>query len=167
MYVKVNNGQAETYPYTIGRLRRDHPNTSFPKRLSDELLAEYDLYRVDSAPQPTYDDKTERVAQESMPTLIDGKWVIGWTVYPKEQEQIDRETEAQAESIRSQRNDLLAKCDWTVLADSPITEEKRAEWLTYRQALRDISGLEGFPYIDLPNDPDYVEVIDDPASPEI
>jgi hypothetical protein len=167
MFVKVNNGQAETYPHTIGRLRRDHPNTSFPKRLSDELLAEYDLYRVDSEPQPVYDDKTERVAQDSMPTLIDGKWVIGWTVYQKEQEQIDRESEAQAESIRSQRNDLLAKCDWTVLADSPLTEEKRAEWLTYRQALRDISDLEAFPYVDLPNDPDFVEVTDDPASSEI
>jgi hypothetical protein len=167
MFVKVNNGQAETYPYTIGKLRRDHPNTSFPKRLSDELLAEYDLYRVDSAPQPEYDDKTERVTQNDIPTLIDGKWVIGWTIYDKEREQIDRETEAAADAIRARRDDLLAKCDWTVLADSPLTEEKRAEWLTYRQGLRDISSLEGFPYIDLPNDPDYVEVTDDPASPEI
>ena len=167
MYVKVNNGQAETYPYTIGRLRRDHPNTSFPKRLSDELLAEYDLYRVDSEPQPVYDDKIERVAQDSMPVLTDGKWVIGWTVYPKEQEQIDRETEAQAESIRSQRNDLLAKCDWTVLVDSPLTEEKKTEWLTYRQELRDISELENFPYVTLPNDPDYVEVVDVEQSIEI
>jgi hypothetical protein len=167
MYVKVNNGQAETYPYTIGKLRRDHPNTSFPKRLSDELLAEYDLYRVDSEPQPVYDDKIERVAQDSMPVLTDGKWVIGWAVYPKEQEQIDREIEAQAELIRSQRNDLLAKCDWTVLADSPLTEEKRAEWLTYRQELRDISELENFPYVTLPNDPDYVEVVDVEQSIEI
>ena len=135
--------------------------------LLTELVSNGSLYRVDSAPQPEYEDKTERVSQDSMPVLTDGKWVIGWTVYPKEHEQIDRETEAQAKSIRSQRNDLLAKCDWTVLADSPLTEEKRAEWLTYRQALRDISGLEGFPDIDLPNDPDYVEVIDDPASPEI
>ena len=167
MFVKVNNGQAEIYPYTIGRLRQDNPNTSFPKRLSDELLAEYDLYRVDSSPQPEHDDKIERVAQDSMPTLIDGKWVIGWTIYAKEQEQIDRETEAEADAIRARRNDLLAKCDWTVLADSPLTEEKRAEWLSYRQALRDISAVEGFPYIDLPNDPDYVEVTDDPASIEI
>ena len=167
MFVKVNNGQAEIYPYTIGKLRQDNPNTSFPKRLSDELLAEYDLYRVDSSPQPEYDDKTQRVAQDSMPTLIDGKWVIGWTVYPKEQEQIDRETEAEADAIRARRNDLLAKCDWTVLVDSPLTEEKRAEWLTYRQELRDISELENFPYVALPNDPDYVEVIDVEPSIEI
>jgi hypothetical protein len=167
MFVKVNNGQAETYPYTIGRLRKDYPNTSFPKKLSAELLAEYDLYRVDSEPQPTYDDKTERVAQNDMPTLIEDKWVIGWTVYQKEQEQIDRETEAQAELIRTRRNELLFKCDWTVLVDSPLTEEKKTEWLAYRQELRDISELENFPYVTLPNDPDYVEVVDVEPSIEI
>jgi hypothetical protein len=167
MFVKVNNGQAETYPYTIGRLRKDYPNTSFPKKLSAELLAEYDLYRVDSEPQPVYDDKTERVAQDSMPTLIENKWVIGWTVYPKEQEQIDREAESQAELIRTRRNELLSKCDWTVLVDSPLTEEKKTEWLTYRQELRDISELENFPYVTLPNDPDYVEVVDVEPSIEI
>ena len=167
MFVKVNNGQAETYPYTIGRLRKDYPNTSFPKKLSAELLAEYDLYRVDSEPQPVYDDKIERVAQDSMPVLTDGKWVIGWTVYPKEQEQIDQEAESQAELIRTRRNELLSKCDWTVLVDSPLTEEKKTEWLTYRQELRDISELENFPYVTLPNDPDYVEVVDVEPSIEI
>jgi hypothetical protein len=40
------------------------------------------------------------------------------------------------------------------LADSPLTEEKKTEWLTYRQELRDISELENFPYVTLPNDPD-------------
>jgi hypothetical protein len=167
MFVKVNNGQAETYPYTIGRLRKDYPNTSFPKKLSAELLAEYDLYRVDSEPQPVYDDKTERVAQDSMPTLIENKWVIGWTVYPKKQEQIDQEAESQAELIRTRRNELLFKCDWTVLIDSPLTEEKKTEWLAYRQELRDISELENFPYVTLPNDPDYVEVVDVEPSIEI
>ena len=161
MFVKVNNGQAETYPYTIGMLRKDYPNTSFPKQLSNELLAEYYVYRVDLAPQPAYDEKIERVAQNDMPVLIEDKWVMGWTVYPKEQEQIDRETKVQAESIRSQRNELLFKCDWTVLVDSPLTEEKKTEWLGYRQALRDISDLPDFPWVDLPNDPDHVEVVED------
>ena len=30
------------------------------------------------------------------------------------------------------------------------------EWADYRQALRDIPNAEGFPDIQLPNDPDYV-----------
>lgn len=41
------------------------------------------------------------------------------------------------EEMRSHRNRLLAKCDWSVLPDSPLSESKQAEWATYRQALRD------------------------------
>lgn len=39
---------------------------------------------------------------------------------------------------REERNALLAACDWVVLADSPISGDKLAEWKTYRQALRDL-----------------------------
>jgi hypothetical protein len=35
------------------------------------------------------------------------------------------------------RNNLLFKCDWTQGSDSPLTPEKKAEWVIYRQALRD------------------------------
>ena len=40
--------------------------------------------------------------------------------------------------LRTQRNELLTKCDWTQGADSPLTPEKKAEWATYRQQLRDL-----------------------------
>lgn len=41
--------------------------------------------------------------------------------------------------VRSMRNKLLLNCDWTQNADAPITAEKKAEWGTYRQSLRDIT----------------------------
>lgn len=40
-------------------------------------------------------------------------------------------------NYRRQRNFLLSACDWTVLPDTPLPEAKRAEWIAYRQALRD------------------------------
>lgn len=40
--------------------------------------------------------------------------------------------------LRQARNIRLQKSDWTQGADSPLSAEKRAEWATYRQALRDI-----------------------------
>jgi hypothetical protein len=40
--------------------------------------------------------------------------------------------------IRAERNRLLSVTDWTQVSDSPLTEEKRNEWKTYRQALRDM-----------------------------
>ena len=39
--------------------------------------------------------------------------------------------------VRMTRNGLLRDSDWTQLADSPLADEKKAEWVTYRQALRD------------------------------
>jgi hypothetical protein len=41
--------------------------------------------------------------------------------------------------VRADRNARLADCDWTQLADSPLTTEQRAAWATYRQALRDVT----------------------------
>lgn len=39
---------------------------------------------------------------------------------------------------RRVRNDLLVMSDWTQLPDSPLDAAKKAEWATYRQALRDL-----------------------------
>ena len=41
-------------------------------------------------------------------------------------------------AIRGDRDIKLAICDWTQLPDAPLTDEKKAEWATYRQALRDV-----------------------------
>ena len=42
------------------------------------------------------------------------------------------------ESIRNNRMYRLRSCDWTQAIDSPLTDAKKAEWATYRQALRDL-----------------------------
>ena len=40
--------------------------------------------------------------------------------------------------FRSERDFLLKESDWTQFNDSPLSAEKKAEWATYRQALRDL-----------------------------
>ena len=42
------------------------------------------------------------------------------------------------EEIRQERDSLLFQCDWTQLSDTPLTDEKKGEWGTYRQYLRDV-----------------------------
>jgi hypothetical protein len=42
------------------------------------------------------------------------------------------------EVLRGRRNMLLRESDWTQFSDAPITDVKKAEWVTYRQALRDL-----------------------------
>jgi len=39
--------------------------------------------------------------------------------------------------IRHHRNSLLIHSDWSVLEDATLGDHTKAEWLTYRQALRD------------------------------
>jgi hypothetical protein len=48
-------------------------------------------------------------------------------------------------NLRNQRNELLSKCDWTQVVDSPLTVEQKTAWATYRQALRDVTKQSGFP----------------------
>ena len=58
----------------------------------------------------------------------------------EEEAQMDADAEAsdlKFDMIRAHRNAVLSGCDWTQIADSPLTDEKKAEWATYRQALRD------------------------------
>lgn len=40
--------------------------------------------------------------------------------------------------VRQYRDSYLLSCDWTQMADSPLSDSKKAEWTTYRQALRDV-----------------------------
>jgi len=42
------------------------------------------------------------------------------------------------------RNTILSQSDWVVLQDSPVQGEALDAWLSYRQALRDFTGQEGW-----------------------
>ena len=43
-----------------------------------------------------------------------------------------------ARHVRIERTKYLKISDWTQTADSPLSSSKKAEWATYRQALRDM-----------------------------
>lgn len=42
-------------------------------------------------------------------------------------------------SIRSERTRLLSESDWTQYSDSPLTQEQKSQWASYRQQLRDVT----------------------------
>lgn len=48
-----------------------------------------------------------------------------------------------ATEVRQDRNNRLASSDWTQMPD--YSDLNKADWATYRQALRDITSQEGFP----------------------
>jgi len=142
MFVKTTNDQIDQYPYTVGNLRRDNPNTSFPKRVSDEMLADWGVYPVAKADMPNV-DHTQNLT-EGQPALVDGQWQQTWVITDATPEEVSQRAEQQANDIRNTRNQLLSDSDWTQIADAPVNA---TAWATYRQALRDITDHANFPYL--------------------
>jgi hypothetical protein len=82
---------------------------------------------------------------------IDGKWYTKYGVNNMDVDAITAKDEEQAKSVRASRTEKLKDSDWTQVADSPMDQ---AAWATYRQALRDITAQEGFPWgIEWPEQP--------------
>ena len=145
MYVLTINQTVKTFPYSIGDLRRDNPNTSFPRNLSDELLADWDVYPVEHLAAHEYDFATQNCNQIN-PTIQDGKWVITYEVTDASEEEKAERLENASTSVREERNRLLAACDWTQLPDSPLSDTDKAAWATYRSQLRAVPEQSEFPF---------------------
>ena len=70
---------------------------------------------------------------------------IGGTLVVPSDSSIEAENYAKnIEIFRIDRNIFLANSDWTQMIDSPLSDSKKTEWQTYRQALRDMPSQEGF-----------------------
>lgn len=141
MFAKITNGAVDKFPYSVGQLRHDNPNTSFPKQVSDELLAEFGVVAITEKPAPDFDPLTHFAEWGPVPVLEDGAWVVLPNVRELSEGQIAERDAATATGIRSQRDLLLAETDWTALSDVVMSPEMAA----YRQALRDITDQVGFP----------------------
>lgn len=75
-------------------------------------------------------------------------------VAPAIQEHVATQNEI-SDQVRSRRRGLLMDSDWTQLSDTPLTNEQKLAWATYRQELRDITVQIGFPNnIVWPNKPE-------------
>ena len=50
--------------------------------------------------------------------------------------------------LRDMRDDLLQDCDWTQMPDSPLADEAKTSWATYRTALRNLPTHENWPSLE-------------------
>jgi len=140
MYVKVLNNAVDTFPYSIAQLKLDNPNTSFPATMSDETLAEWNVFPVVLAERPTL-NHDQTATMDSTPTLSEGVWGLGWTVVAYTQDELD----IISANVRDERDKKLNLCDWTQMPDSPLSDADKTLWQTYRQALRDVPAQTNFP----------------------
>lgn len=62
------------------------------------------------------------------------------------QDQYEARLFIKSREARNSRDFLIAQTDWTQMKDVVLSAEKEQEWKEYRQALRDITSQEGFPF---------------------
>ena len=87
MYIKLNNGQVDSYPYSEEQLKIDNPQVSFPKIIPDQILAEYNVYRVIRENQPAVSYKQN--LSEGIPVNENGIWKQVWVITDKSLDEIN------------------------------------------------------------------------------
>jgi hypothetical protein len=153
-YIKITNGQQE--PYSIGKLHKENPNTSFPKLIPSSTLAAYGVYKIAVADLPSFDVATQVCSRNGVATDVDGQWTYEWTVRSKTSEEVAAYEGELASNARAKRNLLLDNTDWTQMPDSPLTDEAKASWASYRSSLRSLPEHSNWPNLedaDWPSEP--------------
>lgn len=133
-YIRLIDQTNHIYPYDIKNLKIDFPNVSFSPN-SD--LSDWGIFIVNYTPQPS--DITKNYTEEVHYDNVNEIWYNSWIGVDKTPEEINELKKVKWGEIRSLRNSLLSDCDWTQLSDSPLTPEKKQEWISYRQLLRDVT----------------------------
>ncbi len=134
MFIKLTNGVST--PYTIAQLRRDNPQTSFPKDVPNEILASYDVYPVKRVPAPPYNELTQFIRVVD-PVQIDGVWTQQW-------EKLDLPVAQQIENLKAARATAYAEEADPLFFKAQRGEAELAEWEAKVQEIRD-----RFPYPDV------------------
>ena len=151
---------------TQGEIRRSMPNTSLPRVWTAEVCDDLNIDPVLAAPAPEPTGDLKAVVRNGVTQDANGNWVEAWverdmfadyirtdvaedgtetevtvTKAEQEAEYTARKAEEKATAIRTERDNLLASCDWRAVSDLIMTDE----WKAYRQALRDITAQATFP----------------------
>lgn len=144
---------------TEQEFRAMFPNTGFPVQLTEAIINDFGGDVVLEGPQAS-GGTVYQYSQRQGVEQIDGKWFTKYVLgplfedYTKEDGTVITAAEAeaayktmkdeeQAKAVRQQRGEKLKETDWTQVADAPVN---KTVWATYRQALRDITAQEGFPW---------------------
>lgn len=151
---------------TEQEFRAMFPNTGFPVQLTEAIINDFGGDVVLQGPQ-AIGDRYQFSMRQGV-EQIDGKWFTKYVLGPVFTDTVAEdgtvttaaEQEAaykamkdaeQAKAVRQQRGEKLKETDWTQVADAPVD---KALWAAYRQALRDVTTQEGFPWdITWPTEP--------------
>lgn len=150
MLIRLENGVPVEHPVDDYNFRALFPAVSFPRYLTpaDVEPFGYGMYEYSQYPEL---GRYQKAIEGAPVKKDDGMWYQQWNTVEMSAEEKAEADKKQADLMRAHRSARLAKSDWTQLADSPVDG---ANWLSYRQALRDVPSQAGFPWeITWPEEP--------------
>lgn len=126
------------------RWLKENNGPSFDQ-VTPEILEILDADPVFEGPQPLL----TRYQVSNMIGAIqkeDDKWYTNWIAIDIDDNAKIALDERVAESVRIERNNRLSETDWVVIKALETNSPLSPEWISYRQALRDITQQSGFPW---------------------
>ncbi|MGH8038295.1 MAG: tail fiber assembly protein [Stenotrophomonas sp.] len=76
-------------------------------------------------------------------------------------------TRIRAEQMKVEREQRLRSTDWTQMDDAPLLPGAKQEWAGYRQALRELPAMSGFPDCPWPSSPALPQGTADVGEPRL
>lgn len=138
-YAKILNGEVVKFPYYIQEVKSDNPSVSFPTDIPEDILESYGCFRVYIGTPPADSILTHRILRADMPIFNGTRWEINYYSEPLPLEHASR-------NVRAERDMRLSTTDWVVTKSIESGSPIPTQYSEYRQALRDISLQEGFPW---------------------
>ena len=167
MQIRIRQTGAVMYEAELRSYLKANNGPSYDQ-LTPEVMEAIGVDPVFEGPQAT-GGTVYQYSQRAGVEQIEGKWYTKYILGPvfadrpatdTEPAQTAAEQEAaykamkdaeQAKSVRATRGEKLKESDWTQVADAPVDQ---AAWAAYRQALRDVTTQQGFPWtVDWPTIP--------------
>ena len=145
MFIQIKDGKPFGFAVVEDNLRALFPDHKFPALFTPADVSSfgYAMYEFTQMPEVKYPNKIVEITPTLKP---DGIYYQTWSIVEMTPDEKTNATVMEANNIRNSRNIKLLYCDWTQIPDAPLTQEKRIEWATYRQALRDVPSQAGFPW---------------------
>jgi len=136
-YSVIKNGVEHWWYETMGG--ENHYEPSFGRKLGwyseDPDNEALETREVETEPEILlYDEETGEITN-TIPAVMRTEYLL-----PAQYEVIveDLGNSLEMAALRAMRNQRLTACDWTQIADAPLSVEEKAAWAQYRQALRDL-----------------------------
>lgn len=118
--------------------RREHKNTIFPSKLTDEMLTGYSYANFYDAEPPKYDSEIYRLI-ELEPQLVDGKWTRQWKL--EEIVRTEEEEKAYLDKLKKNKLNELESSFLTAEKSGVVKSSLGFDIDATERSNRDINGL--------------------------